>query len=85
MASQAGEKEVTVIPEEDPDDWPYVGPQNPEEADSYVKKINNIFKMMVENVLHDKKDTLPSAMRSLKKLMSQHWPSVGDANPDIVI
>ena len=77
MASQAGEKEVIVIPEEDPDDWPDVGPQNPEEADSYVEKINNIFETMAENVLHNKKDALPSAMRSLKKLMSQHWPSVG--------
>ena len=85
MASQAGEKEVIVIPEEDPDDWPDVGPQNPEEADSYVEKINNIFETMVENVSHDKKDTLPSAMRSLKKLMSRHWPSVGDTNPDVVI
>ena len=85
MASQAGEKEVTVILEEDPDDWPDVGPQNPEEAESYIEKINNIFEMMAENVSHDKKDTLPSAVRSLKKLMSQHWPSVGDANPDVII
>ena len=30
-------------------------------------------------------DALPSAVRSLKKLMSQHWPSVGDADPDVVI
>ena len=52
MASQAGEKEVIVIPGEDPDDWPDVGPQNPEEADSYIEKINNIFEMMVENMLH---------------------------------
>ena len=85
MASQAGEKEVIVIPEEDPDDWPDVGPQNPEEADSYIEKINNIFETIVENVLHDKKDALPSAVRSLKKLMSWHWPSVGDADPDIII
>ena len=54
MASQAGEKEVIVIPEEDPDDWPDVEPQNPEEADSYVEKINNIFEMIAENVLHEK-------------------------------
>ena len=85
MASQAGEKEVIVIPEEDPDDWPDVGPQNPEEADSYIEKINNIFKTMAENVSHDKKDALLSAVRSLKELMSQHWPSVGDADPDIII
>ena len=85
MASQAGEKEVIVVPEEDPDDWPDVGPQNPEEADSYIEKINNIFETMVENVSHNKKDTLPSAMRNLKKLMSRHWPSVGYADPDIII
>ena len=85
MASQVVKKEVIVIPEEDPDDWPDVGPLNPEEADLYVEKINNIFKMMAENVSHDKKDALPSAVRSLKKLMSRHWPSVGDANPDIII
>ena len=77
MASQAGEKEVIVVPEEDRDDWPDVGPQNLEEADSYIEKINNILETMVENVSHDKKDALPSAVRSLKKLMSQHWPSVG--------
>ena len=23
--------------------------------------------------------------RSLKKLMSRHWPSVGDADPDVII
>ena len=62
MASQAGEKEVIVVLEEDPDDWPDVGPQNPEEADSYVEKINNIFETMVENVSYDKKDTLASAV-----------------------
>ena len=70
MASQAVEKEVIVIPEEDPDDWPDVGPLNPEEADSYIEKINNIFETMAENVLHDKKNALTSAVRSLKKLMS---------------
>ena len=85
MASQAEEKEVIVVLEEDSDDWPDVGPQNPEEADSYIKKINNIFETMAENVLHEKKDALPSAVRSLKKLMSQYWPSVGDADPDIII
>ena len=52
MASQAVEKEVIVILEEDPDDWPDVGPLNPEEADSYIEKINNIFETMAENVLH---------------------------------
>ena len=78
-------KKSIVIPEEDPDDWPDVGPQNPEEAVSYIEKVNNIFEMMAENVLHDKKDALPSAVRSLKKLMSRHWPSVGDADPDVVI
>ena len=52
MAPQAVEKVVIVIPEEDPDDWPDVGPLNPEEADSYIENINNIFKMMVENMLY---------------------------------
>ena len=84
MAARAGEKEVIVILEEDPEDWPDVGPQNHEEADSYIEKIN-IFEMMAENVSHDKKDALPSAVRSLKRLMSRHWPSVGDADPDIII
>ena len=85
MASQAGEKEVIVVPEEDPDDWPDVGPQNNEEADSYIEKINNIFETMAEKVSHDKKDALPSAMRSLKKLMSRHWASVSNTDPDVII
>ena len=49
MASQAGKKEVIVIPEEDPDDWPDVGPQNPEEADSYIEKINNMIGTVYPN------------------------------------
>ena len=40
---------------------------------------------MVENVLHDKKDALPSAVRSLKKLMIALAISGGDADPDVVL
>ena len=83
--AQSVEEEVVLVADEDPEDWPEAGPQNIKEAENYVEKLNNIWEAMAENVSSEKKDALPSAIRSFKKLVSRHWPSMGDADPDVVI
>ena len=65
--------EIIKVPDDDPDDFPDSGPQNPVEAQSYRDKIHGIMDMFSDLLVDDRKDALRSTITSLKKLMVKHW------------
>ena len=44
--------------DEEEEEWPDTGAQNPEEAQQYIDKINNIFDHLSKLIHEDKKDAL---------------------------
>ena len=73
MTSKSTPVEVIEVPDEDPDDFPDSGPQNPVEAQMYRDKIDDIMEMFSDLLANDHKDGLRSTIVSLKKLMVKHW------------
>ena len=49
---------VIELLDEEEEEWPDAGAQNPEEAQQYVDRINNIFDHLSELIHEDKKDAL---------------------------
>ena len=73
MTSKSAPIEVIEVPDEDPDDFPDSGPQNPVEAQMYRDKIDDIMETFSDLLADDCKDALRSTITSLKKLMVKHW------------
>ena len=73
MTSKSAPVEVIEVPDEDPDDFPDSGPQNPAEAQSYRDKIDEVMETFSDLLADDRKDALRSTVMSLKKLMVKHW------------
>ena len=71
MASK--QVEIIKVPDDDPDDFPDSGPQNPVEAQSYRDKIDGIMDTFSDLLADDCKDALRLTITSLKKLMVKHW------------
>ena len=65
--------EIIKVPDDDPDNFPNSGPQNPVEAQSYRDKIDVIMDMFSDLLADNCKDALRSTVMSLKKLMVKHW------------
>ena len=73
------------VPDEDPDDFPDSGPQNPVEAQMYRDKIDKIMEMFSDLLADDCKDALRSTVMSLKKLMVKHWQQMSEADVEVVM
>ena len=71
MASK--QVEIIEVPDDDPDDFPDSGPQNPVEAQSYRDKLDTIMDAFSNLLADDRKDTLRLTFTSLKKLMVKPW------------
>ena len=71
--------------EEEEEEWPEAGAQNPEEAEQYVDRINNIFDHLSTLIHEDKKDALGQTIRNFKKLVVKQWETMGDADVDVVL
>ena len=54
--------------EEEEEEWPDAGAQNPEEAQQYVDRINNIFDHLSELIHEDKKDALGTTIPKLQEV-----------------
>ena len=65
--------EIIKVPDDDPDNFPDSGPQNPVEAQSYRDKIDVIMDTFIDLLADDCKDALRLTITSLKKLMVKHW------------
>ena len=83
MASK--QPEVTEVPDDDPDDFPNSGPQNPVEAQSYRDKLDAIMDTFSDLLVDDHKDTLRLTVMSLKKLMVKHWWQMAEADVEVVL
>ena len=81
MAEAGKDKDFIVVPSDnDGDDWPDPGPQNPEEAEAYTDKIVSIFDTFGDLIHADNKNALPKM-----KLMAKHWASMEPADHEVVI
>ena len=76
---------VIDLLDEEEEEWPDAGAQNPEEAQQYIDKINNIFDHLLELIYEDKKDALGTMIRNFKKLVVKQWEMMGDADVDVVL
>ena len=70
--------------DEEEEEWPDTGAQNPEEARQYVDKINNIFDHLSELIHEDKKDALGTTIQNFKKWVVKQWVMMGDVDDDVV-
>ena len=77
--------EIIEVPDDDPDDFPDSGPQNPVEAQSYRDKIDNIMETFSNLLADNRKDALRSTIMSLKKLMVKHWQQMAEADMEVVM
>ena len=71
--------------EEEEEEWPEAGAQNPEEVQQYVDKINHIFDHLSELIHEDKKDTLGMTIRNFKKLVVKQWEMMGDVDVNVIL
>ena len=76
---------VIDLLDEEEEEWPDAGAQNPEEAQQYVNKINNIFDHLSELIHEDKKDTLGMTIQNFKKWIVKQWATMGDADVNVVL
>ena len=84
MASEDVPPVIDLLEEEE-EEWPDAGAQNPEEAQQYVDRINNIFNHLSELIHEDKKDALGMTIRNFKKWIMKQWVMMGDADVNVVL
>ena len=77
--------EIIEVPDDDPDDFPDSGPQNPVEAQSYRDKIDVIMDTFSNLLADDRKDALRLTVMSLKKLMVKYWQQMAEADMEVVM
>ena len=83
MASK--QPEIIEVPDDDPDDFPNSGPQNPVEAQSYRDKLDAIMDAFSDLLADNCKDALRLTIMSLKKLMVKHWQQMAEADMEVVL
>ena len=83
MASEDTPPVIDLLEEEE-EEWPDAGAQNPEEAQKYVDRINSIFDLS-ELIHEDKKDALEMTIQSFKKWIVKQWVMIGDVDIDVVL
>ena len=71
--------------EEEEEQWPEAGAQNPEEAEQYMGRINNVFDHLSTLIHEDKKDALGQTIKNFKKLVMKQCKTMGDADVNIIL
>ena len=84
MASEDVPPVIDLLEEEE-EEWPDAGAQNPEEAQKYIDRINGIFDHLSELIHEDRKDALEMTIRNFKKWIMKQWAMMGDADIDVVL
>ena len=84
MAAKDAPEVVDLVVEEE-EEWPEAGAQNPEEAEQYVEKINNVFDHLSELIHQDTKTALGQTIQNFKKIVARQWATMGDADVDIIL
>ena len=85
MAAKDAPPVIDLLDEEEEEEWPDTGAQNPEEAEQYVNKVNHIFDHLSELIHEDKKNALGTTIRNFKKLIVKQWETMEDVDIDIVL
>ena len=81
----AKDNPVIDLMEEEEEEWPEVGAQNPEEAEWYTEKINNVFDHLSELIHQDTKMALGQTIQKFKKIVVSKWATMEDADVDIIL
>ena len=76
---------VIDLMKEEEEEWPEAGAQNPEEAEWYTEKINNVFDHLLTLIHQDTKTALGQTIQNFKKIVVRQWATMGDANVDIIL
>ena len=76
---------VVDLMEEEEEEWPEVGAQNPEEAERYTEKINNVFDNLLILIHQDTKTALGQTIQNFKKIIARQWETMGDADVDVIL
>ena len=84
MASKDAPPVIDLLEEEE-EEWPDAGAQNPGEAQKYIDRINSIFDHLSKLIHEDKKDALGTTIRNFKKWIVKQWVMMGDADIDVVL
>ena len=67
------------------EEWSEAGAQNPEEAEWYVEKINNVFDHLSTLIHQDMKTALEQTIQNFKKIVARQWETMGDTDVDVVL
>ena len=84
MASNDAPPMIELLEEEE-EEWPGAGAQNPEEAQQYIDRINNIFNHLSKLIHEDRKNALGMMIRNFKKWVMKQWATMGDVDVDVVL
>ena len=76
---------IDLVEEEEEEEWPEMGVQNPEEAEHYTEKINNVFDHLSTLIHQDMKTALSQTIQNFKKIVAWQWESMGDADVDVIL
>ena len=76
---------VIDLMEEEEEEWPEVGVQNPEEVERYTERINNVFDHLLTLIHEDMKTALAQTIQNFKKIVARQWQSMGDADVDVIL
>ena len=71
--------------EDDPDNFPEAGPQNPAKAYEYMDKLDVIFSNMDDLLTNDIKYMLQVTVAALQKTKANHWCQMVETNVDLVL
>ena len=77
--------DIIEVQDDDPDNSPDSGLQNPAEVQSYHDRIDHIMDIFSEMLENDQKDALRMTVTSLKKLMVKHWQAMAEADVKAVM
>ena len=81
----AKDNPVIDLMEEEEEEWPEVRAQNPEEAEWYTEKINNVFDNLSTLIHQDTKTALGQTIQNFKKIVAWQWETMGDADVDVIL
>ena len=84
MASEDVPPVIDLLEEEE-EEWPDTGAENPEEAQKCVDRINSILDHLSELIHEDKKDALETTIRNFKKWIVKQWAMMEDVDINIVL
>ena len=68
---------IDLVEEEEEEEWPEVGVQNPEEVEWYSEKINNVFDHLSTLIHQDTKTALSQTIQNFKKIIAWQWGEHG--------